>query len=498
MDVRYYSPDQLWKMKPDEFNAWRIQNDLPLLLSFLCEILPRFEEWLNEYNISNNEFINAPHTGIWFLGNAMLYFNKLSKDGKEFINITKTKIAQEQLDSNGHEMRYTKAFVPYLKWAKEKILINKFILYDTRNNQRSNTFVYNTHEGVGNPGISRAYLFGKFKVLKLGGIKVGPGMILGNRNLDFTDFDYLTIRGEHHGPYATYINFSSCDNITIENAWPHHVYISGCNIDKFYANNSRLQDFYFDECAIKSPRFDNSDILSMEIKNSSLVNPYFFSTDIKKFNYTPRKTRFYDAEVNNFRILRSAFQNMGKREEARKYYYLERCYERKGLFSPYSSRRSEFPRMGYGGTLKELIERKNEGTISDKKFWEIFIKLCKYHILKWIIPKYFVRALKYKFRYFISLLEYIVWGYGEKPLRVLLNGAIIIFIYSILYCFMKEGDSYLLYGKSLYFSIVTFTTLGYGDVRPSEAFQLICASEAILGAITMGLVVAAFSIRSRY
>lgn len=42
----------------------------------------------------------------------------------------------------------------------------------------------------------------------------------------------------------------------------------------------------------------------------------------------------------------------------------------------------------------------------------------------------------------------------------------------------------------LYFSIVTFTTLGYGDFRPTPECRLFAATEAILGYIYFGLTVA--------
>nr|WP_229511042.1 ion channel [Massilia sp. CFBP 13721] len=51
----------------------------------------------------------------------------------------------------------------------------------------------------------------------------------------------------------------------------------------------------------------------------------------------------------------------------------------------------------------------------------------------------------------------------------------------------------------LYFSMVTFSTLGYGDILPKTSLaRLLCGSEALLGAFTMGLVVAGFSNRNRY
>lgn len=42
---------------------------------------------------------------------------------------------------------------------------------------------------------------------------------------------------------------------------------------------------------------------------------------------------------------------------------------------------------------------------------------------------------------------------------------------------------------SLYFSIVTWTTLGYGDIKPPEAIRLVAATQAILGYMYLGLIV---------
>ena len=43
---------------------------------------------------------------------------------------------------------------------------------------------------------------------------------------------------------------------------------------------------------------------------------------------------------------------------------------------------------------------------------------------------------------------------------------------------------------SLYFSVVTFTTLGYGDFQPTETIRLWAASEAILGYMVMAVLTA--------
>lgn len=42
---------------------------------------------------------------------------------------------------------------------------------------------------------------------------------------------------------------------------------------------------------------------------------------------------------------------------------------------------------------------------------------------------------------------------------------------------------------AIYFSIVTWITLGYGDFRPTESARMIAASEAFVGYVTMALFV---------
>lgn len=43
----------------------------------------------------------------------------------------------------------------------------------------------------------------------------------------------------------------------------------------------------------------------------------------------------------------------------------------------------------------------------------------------------------------------------------------------------------------LYFSIVTFSTLGYGDFRPSPDARMLAAAQALLGTVHIGMIVGA-------
>lgn len=44
--------------------------------------------------------------------------------------------------------------------------------------------------------------------------------------------------------------------------------------------------------------------------------------------------------------------------------------------------------------------------------------------------------------------------------------------------------------RAVYFTIVTWTTLGYGDIAPPSDLELLAAAEALLGYVFLGLIVA--------
>ncbi len=88
-----------------------------------------------------------------------------------------------------------------------------------------------------------------------------------------------------------------------------------------------------------------------------------------------------------------------------------------------------------------------------------------------------------------------VFGYGEKPHRALVAGGLVIAVWTLL-CYANSGiqhETFSAFGptlkQSLYFSIVTFTTLGYGDFSPSPDFQMWAAAEALIGAALMAVFI---------
>lgn len=106
-------------------------------------------------------------------------------------------------------------------------------------------------------------------------------------------------------------------------------------------------------------------------------------------------------------------------------------------------------------------------------------------------------------RYIPSLLMDLLSGYTEKPNRVILASFVTVFVFAALYFILgvpqnvstAEQVSFL---NCLYFSFITFTTVGFGDFvpRPGDFFRLLTCAEAFSGPFMAGLYV--FTLTRRY
>ena len=98
-------------------------------------------------------------------------------------------------------------------------------------------------------------------------------------------------------------------------------------------------------------------------------------------------------------------------------------------------------------------------------------------------------------------------GYGEQPWRVVLFSVGLVLTCAVLYFMLglRYGDTMLALAMDqdfstniveflscIYFSVVTFTTVGYGDIVPLGPSRLLAAVEAFLGSFTMALFVVVF------
>ena len=104
------------------------------------------------------------------------------------------------------------------------------------------------------------------------------------------------------------------------------------------------------------------------------------------------------------------------------------------------------------------------------------------------------------------ILGRLLFGYGERPIRVLVASALIIVLCALYYSSdsaqivnrVGEAACQMKFRDGLYFSTITFTTLGFGDMYPvaeHTATRFMAMLEALSGACLMSLFVVSLAKR---
>jgi len=141
-------------------------------------------------------------------------------------------------------------------------------------------------------------------------------------------------------------------------------------------------------------------------------------------------------------------------------------------------------------------------------FW---IVVCTLHLPTWFIWTFIIYGalrLSYVVIYNanVTLFDqfrtktktYALRGYRRILVLLLINYAEIVLWFAIFYrlskhCFCAPNVGLDTVWGSLYFSIVTMTTLGYGDIKPANTYgALLCGLQVILGVFWAVVVVARF------
>jgi hypothetical protein len=90
-----------------------------------------------------------------------------------------------------------------------------------------------------------------------------------------------------------------------------------------------------------------------------------------------------------------------------------------------------------------------------------------------------------------------LWGHGERPVRTFLCAILVIFGSSFVYTFGRFiGNGVVFtpdFPKALYFSTVTFTTVGYGDVIAVGFTKAVAMCEALSGMFVGPLLIVSLS-----
>lgn len=284
------------------------------------------------------------------------------------------------------------------------------------------------------------YLADNFKLLKLGGVNIPTSGYVGlskNNRFEFVNVCSLKFSGVS--------NFGSQIGIECSYSAADHLHCSDTNIVFPKFEFCEMTDIKIVDSKIQQWDFYDCNV-DGEIKNTDLINIRVFGG-----NFHPI---FKDVHIQNFeanQIDKSSSRTMGS------------IY--KSLKKIYSDQGEDKESVNYFLKEKEIERRFS-------KFWKK-------------LP---------------LLINFLYWGYGRKPGKVICFSIITVFIFSIIYFLLpleliryQSNGQFLSYWDCLYTSFVSFTTLGFSNIEIFGLSKILVGIESFLGGISIGFIVAGFS-----
>lgn len=449
------APNELWQMNGDEFNEWRRNHDYPRIISFLKRRIEHFEDWMNDEGVNDDLLLR--YSPAAFLKDESVLFLYQTIDKKGFKN----------------EM-----LLDYYVEIGENIN-NHFEVVERQGILTFYEYYYQFHAmGLGlSIGIyitskkgRKHYILDELELLDLGncslsGISFGQDRLLDFVNISNLDISYC--QGNAH----LNLSFSSAQNISIEGDF-NFVTAYETDFGEIHTQKMKglsLRNGYFHHWSFKRS------ILILNTNNVILSDWDFYgnhfscvisNTDLRNCEFNcpkPKKPVDYGSRMRFHEHCKQLYSQIGRKKEAAKHYYLQKTYERNSF--KYS--KENYP--------KELIDFK---TGKEKKD---------------------VRRIYHR-RWLVSRFLNVLWGYGKKPERIFFISIITILLFTVAYCYIPYSDKETFHNlpTSLYFSLVTFTTLGFGDIHQTNTIlRLFSGMEALLGMSFWGLLIAGFANKAK-
>ncbi|MDN4502915.1 ion channel [Alteromonadaceae bacterium BrNp21-10] len=246
-------------------------------------------------------------------------------------------------------------------------------------------------------------------------------------------------------------------------------------------NRSSKQGYQLTNSDLYRANLENAHLFKLDLSGSSLMKANFTHANLHYANLSGCNllgAKFTDAKIENVNWGACILQ---EQQAAKATTYVERIDFYEQAEEVYRNLRQTAENRGLFETAgaffcKEMVMRRKQ------------------------MPKYSVQRILSK------LVEYFC-GYGEHPNRVIGFSILLILLFAALYFFVGLSangnitafdtsisplENTKHFFSALYFSVVTFTTLGYGDLVPIGIARALAALEAFLGSFTLALFVVVF------
>lgn len=456
LNQKELSSFDLWLLPQRPFDEWRKVHDYPEILENLKANQPRFQDWMNDQNLSDiilmdgyiSNFLNYRYkeednknkrslspeekgkqrTKEEYRKKGDFHLIKVTYKGESKHRVWQNYDGVTEDDGDGEKVlyEYILSFVSYSDWCVLNGIENNILERLSKINQNT------VHEQV--------FLNGNLKLLKMGGIHPpinAFGMLCRGKYLEFVNVSGLLLKDE--------IVFSTLGNLEF----------NYCTVDNLSCSELELGGLMLQNCSIRNIMISNSDLRGWKFINS----------------YTTGKIS--DSLLKHFRIWG-------------------------GFFSPVFNNSDPFH---FGVWHKPM----NHSTNFDRTYRALYKANSDFgdydEAIKFkLLELDFIGMKQKKLRWLVWQVNKRYWGYGYSPRKIIRFTIIAILFFGFIYSLapgliINPPDYYKMsaaekMGNSFYGSVCTFVTLGYsGNIAPQGLFKFIVSIEAILGAITMGFLV---------
>lgn len=477
------APNDWLFWKDEDFNSWRQKHDFPRIVEFLFDTLPYFSLWLSEQvGLTEKDLLfHGPARFIRFYGGSVTYVEH--DVGVTIFNDAPTVevIRYEFLEKSNVEkidglrvLRQVR-FVSYIDWAfsrKEWAFPNKikdirdiahFLTPSGRTSETSDYLNSNSNIQFNTPLFMPIFTLEslrskpvikappRLELLKLGGggVEITDGLV-GEKNLEFTNIDNLTLISPVITSFQV-IAFSTLRNFRVVGLI-HAIKFYQCSVE-ISVRNGGLSSCEFEygdhEIELIHSKLDSSSIrsrlLNLRLSDTELLDCHFEYSNL--FSFSSKEKRAFHKSA------KMTFSHLGYPDLAGEHFLIEKKAERRHMLEIFSSIK---PFAGAG------------------------------------------RRLHAVYRFLWMYLQELYWGYGERPLNIILSSVAIIFVVSLLGYFGQGSSTYGDAASSAIFSFQSYTNISILEIKQaSKVLNIFGAVMSFFGLISVGLLVASLSSKSK-
>lgn len=430
---------ELWSLSEEKFIEWRRLNDFPNLLKLFNEKFLKFSEWKKEYKLDDEIIIKSGYITPFLertkskKPNIDLYLTKQNCDGFESIIVSYNKLeGKKQYLGRNYEFEFIQTFKSYQDWLSLQKLEQNILFVNSRASINTDYERVYIHADVYSN-------VGNYELLKMGGIEIPVdeyGIIYRGKTLEFVNLSGLKLSGN--------IYFGENGNLSC----------SYCVCDNWEATEIDFPSLNLDHCIVKNFTMINSKIQQWNIYDCNLTGD-FYNTKLYHINIIDG---IFNPVLSDCKLSNTHIKNIPINKD----YNIE----------------------GYK-TFKKLYQNQGDDDIASLYF---------------IKENEFIRKNSKGWNYFTKSLSYHYWEYGRQPHKIIYYSLAIIISFGFIYWLNSDlialNSSSIKefgFGDSFYFSTITFTTLGYGDLSPLGWLKILSSFEAFFGVINMGFLIAGYS-----